>query len=274
MSLPLPTVIERRLQATQSISLSDLQQTAALRTRVERKYVVDWATLAIVLDALGDTHRTLEIDGQRTHHYQSTYFDSLDLSAYRAHVQQRRRRYKVRTRHYVDSGLQLFEIKLKGRRGETIKHQLPYTGQDLRTLTDHAHQFLRSTIGEAYPRMPLPDLAPILSNRYERLTLATGNERLTCDFDVRYSDACGEVPGLDPAFVILESKCERGLGAADRELRRVGVKPVSCSKYCVGVGLLRADIKVNDLRWLMRRYFTGDASPGLDRFADARIVNA
>src|SRR4051794_32133208 len=138
MTLRLPAEIEQRLQAVAPISLPALQRTAALSTRVDRKYVVDWATFAVVLDAIGTTHRALEMGGRRTFRYRNTYFDSPDLGAYRAHMQQRRRRYKIRTRHYVDSGLKLFEIKLKGRRGETVKHQMPYRDQDLGTVNHEA----------------------------------------------------------------------------------------------------------------------------------------
>lgn len=259
----MPTPIARHLHAGASIGLDELQRTAALRTRVDRKYIVDWATLGHLLDAISSTHRPLEIDGTRVFRYESVYFDSADLAAFRAHMQQRRRRFKVRTRLYVDSGLQTFEVKLKGRRGETVKHQLPYAGQDRATIAEPAREFLTARLAEAYPQLEVPDLMPVLTNRYRRVTLAAGGERLTCDFDLSYADAAGEVPGLDAGFVILESKCERGTGSVDRELRRLGIAPVACSKYCVGIGLLRADVRVNDLRWLLRRYFTGhDRGPG------------
>lgn len=273
-SATLPGDVRGLLDAAAPISLQELQDTAALRTRVDRKYVVDWSTLARVLRAVGETHQSLQIEGQRTFRYESVYFDSPELAAFRAHMQQRRRRYKVRSRHYVDSGLQTFEVKLKGRRGETIKHQLPYDDHDLTQVTARAREFLTDRLGEAYPRLEVPELAPVLSNRYQRMTLAAGGERMTVDFDLHYADADSDVVGLDPGHVIIESKCERGLGAADRELRRLGVRPVTCSKYCVGVGLLRDDVKVNDLRWLLSRYFAWDERPGRHRLPAVRTADA
>lgn len=270
----LPQEVRRLLDAAAPVTLDELQQTAALRTRVDRKYVVGWETLARVLEALAGTHRSLEIDGMRTFRYESVYFDSPELIAFRAHMQQRRRRYKVRSRHYVDSGLQTFEVKLKGRRGETVKHQLPYAGQDRGQVTAHAREFLTDRLSEAYPRLEVPELAPVLSNRYRRMTFAAGGERMTVDFDLHYADADSDVVGLDPGHVIIESKCERGLGAADRELRRLGIKPVTCSKYCVGVGLLRDDVKVNDLRWLLSRYFAWDERPARRHFPAVRTADA
>jgi hypothetical protein len=237
------------------IALAELQEDAALRTRVDRKYVVDWQTLGAVLRALRGTHRALEIDGQRTFEYDTVYFDSPGLWSYRAHLQQRRRRYKARTRHYVDSGLYLFEVKLKGRRGETIKHQMPCRPEDHGRLTEEAGTFLRDRLSDAYPQMEVPDLAPTVRTRYRRITLSRGAERVTCDFDLHFADGETEVLGLTPGYAIVESKCERGLGELDRRLRRLGVSPIACSKYCVGVGLLREDVKVNELRWLLNRYF-------------------
>ena len=72
----------------------------------------------------GSTHRVLEIDGRRVFGYRSTYFDTPDLRLFRDHVQRRRRRYKCRTREY-DSGVRMFEVKLKGARGRTVKYRMP-----------------------------------------------------------------------------------------------------------------------------------------------------
>jgi hypothetical protein len=48
----------------------------------------------------------------------ATHFDTPQLTAYRAHLQRRRRRFKARTRTYTDSGLNMFEVRLAGARGE------------------------------------------------------------------------------------------------------------------------------------------------------------
>ena len=260
---PLPAAIDERLRARSAIALEELQATAALRTRIDRKYVVTWDVFVAVLDRLGDEHRALEIEGKRTFRYETIYFDSVTLGAYRAHMQRRRRRYKVRSRRYVDSGLHFFEIKVKGARGETIKHQLPYDADSHGHITEEAMAFLAERLREAYPRLSVPQLAATVHTNYERMTFARGPERLTCDFNLTFSDGDIETPGMARDYVILESKCEGGLGAADRELRRLGVQPVSCSKYCVGVGLLHQDVKVNELRWLLSRYFHWDPTTGL-----------
>ncbi|WP_230854391.1 VTC domain-containing protein [Arthrobacter terrae] len=79
---------------------------------------------------LGKDFRALEIGPRRVFEYESVYFDTPELEQFRAHRQGRRRRYKVRTRTYVDSGLCMFEVKFKGQRGQTVKHRMPYQLQD------------------------------------------------------------------------------------------------------------------------------------------------
>ena len=57
----------------------------------------------------------------RLHHYQTVYFDTVDLALYTAHHDQRRNRYKVRSRRYVDSSQAFLEVKHKVNSNRTIK---------------------------------------------------------------------------------------------------------------------------------------------------------
>src|SRR6195952_4607158 len=91
--------------ALRPIALDDLVESADLQTRVDRKYFVPAKTFRLLIAELGATFRVLEIDGQRTFDYESVYFDTPDLLTHRAHLQRRRRRFKSRTRTYLDSGL-------------------------------------------------------------------------------------------------------------------------------------------------------------------------
>jgi len=99
---------------------------AALQTRVDRKYLLTPELFRELIRGLAGTFRVLDIDGRRVFGYESVYFDTASLDLFRAHRQGRRHRYKARTRTYVDSDACMFEVKLKGRRGETIKHRMPY----------------------------------------------------------------------------------------------------------------------------------------------------
>src|ERR671917_500574 len=115
-----------------------------------------------------DARAALEIDGRRAFAYRSTYFDTPDLDAFRDHIQQRRRRYKCRSREYLDSGHYAFEVKLKGLRGRTVKHRMEYDGHE---LSDAALGFLRDCLDRAYGRGPGGGLRPALAVAYTPVTL-------------------------------------------------------------------------------------------------------
>lgn len=240
------------LDELEPIPLAELVETAGLLTRLDRKYVVTWDVARELVAELAPAHRILEIAGRRSFAYRSVYFDSPSLGAYRAHVQQRRRRYKCRTRHYLDSDAHLFEVKLKGLRGATIKHQLPLAGPEEQLGTD-ALAFAGHHVERAYGRRPA-ELTPSIRTEYRRVTLAGGEHRVTLDHHLSFHGD-GTKGALGGEYVIVESKGPHGPGAADLALRRRGVRPVECSKYCVGVALLRDDVRANGLQWLMRRYF-------------------
>jgi VTC domain len=213
-----------------------------LSDRVDVKYVIPFAAYAALAERLTATHAALEIGGRRAFAYRSTYFDTPDLHAYRAHLQGRRRRYKCRSREYCDSGTFAFEVKLKGLRGRTIKHRMPHDGHE---LSEAAMAFLRERIGCE------PALEPALIVDYRRVTLGAPGERVTCDFGLTFN---GSAAGLDPGMAIVETKSERGNALADRALRELGHRPQAlCSKYCLGVALTRP-VRANLLRPLLRHF--------------------
>lgn len=229
-------------EAFAPIGLEQLDAGAALRDRVDAKYVIPLAAYAALADRLTATHAALEIEGRRAFAYRSTYFDTPGLDAYRAHMQGRRRRHKCRSREYRDSGAYAFEVKLKGLRGRTVKHRMPHDGHE---LTDAAMAFLREHVE------PDGALEPTLTVAYTRVTLATEGERLTCDFDLTFN---GSEARLDPGMAIVESKSARGNALADRILRGLGHRPQPlCSKYCLGVALTRP-VTANLLRPLLRHF--------------------
>ena len=238
----------RIVESFAPVGLAQLDAGAALRDRIDVKYVIPLAAFAALAGRLMDTHAALEIDGRRAFGYRSTYFDTPELAAYRAHLQGRRRRYKCRSREYVDSGACAFEVKQKGLRGRTVKHRMPHDGHE---LSEAAIAFLREHLG----REPGGPLAPALAVTYSRVTLVAAGERLTCDFDLAFEGPGGAGGRLDAGAAIVESKSLRGNALADRALRELGHRPeTACSKYCLGVALTRA-VAANPLRPLLRRHF-------------------
>jgi CotH protein/VTC domain-containing protein len=246
-------------EAFSPLGLAELQLGAALQDRVDTKYVIAFADFEALCARLRDTHRVLEIGGRRAFTYRTTYFDTEELRAFRDHLQERRRRYKVRSREYVDSGMCTFEVKLKGFRGRTVKHRMAYDRARRDELSEPAIAFVHECLEREYGRGPDGGrLHPQLAVAYTRVTLAAPalGERVTCDFDLAFASPCGAGGRLAEDTVIVESKSVRGNATADRALRALGARPERrCSKYCLGVGLTRSDVRSNAMRPLLRRHF-------------------
>jgi hypothetical protein len=181
---------------------------------------------------------------------------------YRAHVQGRRRRFKARSRLYVESSHCVFEVKLRGRCGETVKHALAQAPGQHGVLTPEARAFVGGHV-QSFAADAVGFLEPCLATRYRRITLVSLErpERLTCDLDLRFSTAGGEHGRLAEDYVLIETKSGDGRSAADITLSRLGARPLeSVSKYCIGIALSGQDLPTNPFRRLLRRHFE-DAPP-------------
>lgn len=230
------------------VSLAELDGTAALLTRTDRKYLVPGQLVGRFVAALGSGVRALHIDQVRLFDYDSVYFDTPDLLTYRAHLQRRRRRYKVRIRSYLDSRDSLLELKLKGARGSTVKERIRYPFADRDRLNDDGLRFLRGTLDDAYG-LALPPLQPMLRTRYRRATLLArdGSARLTCDVGLLCTAGDRAVEGLND-HVLVEVKSATPNATADRLLRHLGLRPATVSKYSIGVAALYPAIRSNPWR--------------------------
>jgi hypothetical protein len=239
------------------IGLAELNALAELQTRVDRKYFVPADLFRRLVAQLDDELQVLDIDGRRTFGYESVYFDTPDLSTYRAHLQQRRQRFKARTRTYTDSGLCMFEVKLTGARGETVKQRVPHPADERAELTDQALAHLADTLCQAYHQDVPAGMRPTLVTTYRRTTFVsrTGQARLTCDTGLVCLDVDHEVHDTG-THVLVESKSTGRASAPDRILRELGVRPARVSKYCVAVAALHPELPSNPWHQTLRRYFT------------------
>jgi|tagenome__1003787_1003787.scaffolds.fasta_scaffold20653786_2 hypothetical protein len=259
-AVPGATPAERAVAASAAmidpIGLDELMGLAELQTRVDRKYFVPTELFRRLIAELSDELRVLEIDGRRTFGYESVYFDTPQLTSYRAHLQRRRQRFKARTRTYTDSGLCMFEVKLTGARGETVKQRVPHRAEDSAELTDEALAHLRTSLSQAYHQDLPPGLRPTLATTYRRTTFVTrnGESRLTCDVGLMCLNVRHEVRDTG-THVLVESKSSGQGSAPERILRELGVRPAPVSKYCVGVAALHPELPSNPWHQTLRRYF-------------------
>ena len=153
------------------ISLAALNAKAAMLERLDNKYVVRSPALQAIVADLARSFDVLEIDCQRSFTYETCYFDDADLRSYFDHHQGRRQRMKVRVRRYVDAALCFVEVKLKDKRGMTVKKRMPYAPEKFGTLDDAALEHVRRSHEAVYGRPFDRPLAAVLSMRYRRTTL-------------------------------------------------------------------------------------------------------
>ncbi|MFI0774307.1 VTC domain-containing protein [Streptomyces sp. NPDC021212] len=244
------------LAGLRGASLAEVDAAASLQHRVDRKYLVPTAAAARLVDSLAGSHRILEIHGRRTTEYRSTYFDTVGLAAWRAHVQGRRRRWKVRTRLYTEDRLCRVEVKTKDGRGATVKHALGVDADAYGHLDDHAAAYVDGVLRDNEIAVGVAELAPAGEVCYVRAALADleAGVRVTLD-SLLATHRDGRTAALDPGYVLVETKGGPRPAAADRHLLGLGARPVSISKYIVGLSLLVPGLPDNNIRRLARTRF-------------------
>lgn len=255
MSSPASASALRTVEQLRPIGLDELNARAALQQRVDTKFIVFPSVLERLVEQVGDEMDVLEIGGRRQFAYDSAYFDSPTWRTYRDHVQQRRRRFKVRTRTYVESRLCMFEIKLEGTRGLTEKLRTPHPIEAAHTLTDSARAHLDDVLAEQ-SIAPVGELVTATTTAYRRITLAGRDRpmRITVDSALVCTSEQGVVRALDDR-VLLEVKTPSERDPVLRVLRSMGARPVSVSKYCAGVALLNPTLPRAPWAGTLRRHF-------------------
>ncbi|MEE6261013.1 polyphosphate polymerase domain-containing protein [Plantactinospora sonchi] len=249
------------LTGLESIGLEELVERAALQTRVDRKYLLPVDVMWDVLDLVDPTTRVLEIDGARSFAYQSTYFDTPDLTSYLLTAQRRRRRFKIRTRTYLDSSLCWLEVKTRGARGNTVKDRLPYQTDHENVLTPGL-EFVESVLArESIPLDGPAVFVPTLVTRYRRSTLflPATTSRVTVDTELIWQDTASTALHL-PDLAVVETKTGSTASAVDRLLWARGHRPIRISKYATGLAALRPDLPAAPWRRTLRRHFVPPTS--------------
>jgi hypothetical protein len=247
------SVLTEATSSLRAIPLADVLAAAELQTRMDRKYVVPLDRLGELLHRTSDRLRVLEIGHRRVFRYESVYFDTPALDAYRQHAHGRRRRVKVRTRAYLDTGECVLEFKRTGPRGETVKERFPHPLAARHDLDPRARELARQRVGHL---ICTARLRPVLTTTYHRVTLVDPalGARLTCDVDLSF-DGTGRRHGPLEHLVVLESKTGGSESPADLLLHRLGARPVSLSKYCIGMAVLDPALPANRWNRELRTHF-------------------
>lgn len=237
------------------VTLDEMNAKAAMMTRLDNKYVMRVADLVAAAGPLSGIFEMLDIGGQRLFTYETVYFDDAERRGFFHHQQGRRRRCKVRTRSYVDAGLCFVEVKLKDKRGVTVKRRIPVDPDGRHQLCEAGRAHVAGSYEALYGDVFETELHPVIQMSYRRMTLAArdGGERMTIDARLSFWSG-NRRRSIADDVVIVETKSARGNGLADRVLRARHLHPVgACSKYCVGMAALGEVPRFNRFLPAMRK---------------------
>lgn len=249
------------LDALPSLTLEQVNAQAELQTRVDRKYVLRRDAASEILSALPPGTHVVDIDGSRTARYSSVYFDTPERASFHLAATGRRRRFKIRTRCYVDTQTVFFEAKTRGGRGVTVKERILYAPDKNGTITAEGRDFALDAllaIGHPEPEETVSALRPMLTTTYERATFCQPGtaSRVTVDASLRWEDVDGTTLEL-PDSVIVETKSGLAPSAMDRLLWARGCRPESISKFGTGTAALHPELRRNKWARVLRRHFDG-----------------
>lgn len=237
------------LERFEPISLTDLIAVAPLQTRVDRKYLVTPAQLDGLIADVPPEARILDIDGRRAFAYETVYFDTAERVSYLGAAYWRPARFKVRTRTYVDSNLCQLEVKVRDRRGRTVKHRIGHDPARRRELDRAAMGYLRQ-FGVVVPH--LTQLSPVLTTNYPRTTFMLEQTRMTVDHHVSCTAPDGRRVVLDGVMVV-ETKSGLQPSSFDRLLWAHGIRPRTISKFGVGLAVLEPGLPSNKWQRTIRQ---------------------
>ncbi|GGI46038.1 hypothetical protein BCL57_001437 [Agromyces flavus] len=265
----------RGIDALDGVDLEQLNAVAELQTRVDRKYMLPIAVLPALLERLPDGTRVLDLDGTRASSYESVYFDTPELTSFRLAAHARRRRFKIRTRSYVDSAASFLEVKTRGGRALTVKDRIAVDPAAAAALSGEARAYADEVLVEAgVGDLSHARLEPVLTTTYRRATLLLPGEpgrpasRATIDVDLAWIDR-----GVDgrfsrmlrtPASAIVETKSGAQAGAVDRALWAIGHRPMRVSKYATGLAAIRPGLPGNRWTRALDRHFSSAITEPLD----------
>ncbi|WP_418911895.1 polyphosphate polymerase domain-containing protein [Actinomyces bouchesdurhonensis] len=242
----------------ETIGLDDLNERAAMLTRVDRKYALDAATASSVLSRLPEDTRVLQIAGQVSQCYASTYYDTPDMDSYLLTALKRRRRFKVRARTYLSTGASFLEVKTRGPRGLTVKKRMSISWDEAGApLAGERRSWVAGKVEHTGYAHLVPALEPVLAGSYERNTLLLPGGAGRATVDTKLSWRSLRTDGTEvarPDLVIIETKSGATPSVVDHLLWEGGVRPVKISKYGTAMAAMH-DLPANKWNRTLRRYF-------------------
>ena len=241
--------ISDKLKSFPVISLDEMKG-LRLMNRTDTKYVFSAATLEEILELAAGEYKVQQVDGMVCSPYHTVYLDTPGMEMYMAHQNGRKTREKIRVRTYLSSNLSFLEVKNKSNKGRTDKRRMVVADPE------HLPEDAAETFLSKYAFYMMPEIAPRLENRFQRITLVNNamTERLTIDTDIRFLNLRnGNYISL-PNIVVMELKRDGHVTSPIlKTLNRLRVKRCGFSKYCIGSAMTDHELKQNRFKKRMHR---------------------
>ena len=226
------------------ISLAEMDS-VKLMDRTDTKYVFSTSKLPEVLEKLKPHFRVLKVEEALMSRYETLYYDTPSLDLYQKHQAQKSNRYKIRSRSYVESGINFLEVKLKNNKGRTIKTRIKINEiiDDIKNC-DLQSEFLHIQTG-----FDSEYFVPQFWVNYHRITLVNLESKVRCTIDLNLQFVRNREVKDYSFLTILELKQERSSGSVVGDLmREMLIREGGLSKYCLGVVSFNPEVKQNNFK--------------------------
>jgi hypothetical protein len=240
------STIEEILHRFNPVSLEELDR-VKLQNRIDSKFIMSEAELALVLEGIRENQLVLEIDQKRLFEYKTIYFDTPDFQFFKDHHNGCINRVKVRCREYVDSHLCFYEIKRKLYGTRTDK-QRKVIAELFNEVPDADYELIE------YKRLQNKPIEKKLSNAFKRITLTNTDftERITIDLGIQFSNGTNTLALDDIVVIEVKQGKTNHFSNTIQVLKSLGIRPSAFSKYAIGVSLLYPEIKHNNFNPILR----------------------
>lgn len=204
-----------------------------LQKRTDAKFVASRSIVPDLLEQLVDDFHVMMSDGAPWATYDTLYYDSQDFGLFHLHRRGQRPRHKVRVRHYAERDLCFLETKTKDRYDVTTKHRFERDATDFELRSEDVAR-IEGAVGS------VASLHPAVWLRFPRVGLVGvgHHERLTIDLGLAISYGGFQASFHDSCIIELKQARFDARSPGAMALRKLGLRPRSMSKYCVGLSVL------------------------------------
>ncbi|WP_428663246.1 polyphosphate polymerase domain-containing protein [Runella sp.] len=237
----------RILNNLRDIAMNKVEQ-AQFMDRIDARYLLPKKNLEEILGVIQPHYQLLHLRGKRLFRYDTLYFDTPERLFYHQYISGRLKRYKIRSRRYVETDENYFELKCRNNKRNTITQRVRL--DDLsEDICDYGKQLLTQNVP-----IVTSGLKPALWVYYHRFMLVNPetNERLTFDANVwfRWQSQFVAYPNL----IIADVQHERGYPSPFRMLmKKMELREGGISKYCLGLANVEPSLKINTIKPILSK---------------------